>query len=166
MSIRMKLESGEDQDVKVHRPVLTRVTRLGLNMSVDAGAQKKKVQYALSTSQKTNIILLCKYEAAKESRRLVCAWLVAPANSVWLGRRHAFIYSSTFWELAMRDKVNTLFQACRVHMQTCTHTPTRGKERPTDTRKSFLGFKMKERQEHTPVKQVSTLLTHTHTQVA
>lgn len=33
------------------------------------------------------------------------------ANTDWLKRRHAFIYSSTFWELAMRDKVNTLLQA-------------------------------------------------------
>lgn len=39
--------------------------------------------------------------------RVLCHSVLPAADTGSLGRRHAFIYSSTFWELAVKDKVNT-----------------------------------------------------------
>lgn len=115
----MELESGGDQDVKLYHSVLTHVAHPGLNMSVDAQAQK----YSVSTRQKSHVVLVCKSKPETAADRGLHIWCHAgllATNRVWLERRHAFIYSSTFWEPAMRGKVNTLLWACRVHVQTCT----------------------------------------------
>lgn len=64
MSIRsssgMELESGGNQDVKHYHSVLTHVAHPGLNMSVDAQAQK----YSVSTRQTSHIVLVCKSKPA------------------------------------------------------------------------------------------------------
>lgn len=70
----MELESGGDQDVKLYRSVLTHVAHPGLNMSVDAQAQK----YSVSTRQKSHVVLVCKSKPANSSRSgpayLVSRW--------------------------------------------------------------------------------------------
>lgn len=78
----------------------------------------KQAESSVGASQKANIVASWVNITLQTEREIaVCTVGVAPVSrsqptGLWLERRHAFIYSSTFWELAMRDKVNTLFPAC------------------------------------------------------
>lgn len=95
----------------------------------------EKVGHWVRVLQRTNIIPLCKHGLANivagsfvhvcvcvcVRACVVCHFVLPAADTGSLGRRHAFIYSSTFWELAMRDKVNTsLYTWVRTNTQACT----------------------------------------------